>query len=156
MKQFKLFTLVLIVSMMSVGFSACSNDDDNNGSASAIVGKWVTSYYDDYGKVESMMTFGADGRGTISETFTDDPSENYSVVFNYTVEGDLSEGATLKVWGKDADGYGVKITYTATISGSQLTLVMVSHLEEDEIGSGIYEEYDGDLLQGDTIVLQRK
>lgn len=71
------------------------------------------------------MDFHKNGTVTIKESFRDYPEDNYKVTVNYTIEGDLSSGATLSMYGKDADGENYRQTYTATISGKTLTLVGV-------------------------------
>ena len=50
MRTFKLIGMAIIAILISVNFTACSSDDDENGDDSnSIVGFWkITSYDDDF------------------------------------------------------------------------------------------------------------
>lgn len=107
---------------------------------SGIIGTWsMSGTIPGEGYVTSSMTFRADGTCTIKEVFTDYPSDSYSVTVAYSLSGSLSSGATLKMWGKTADGDDYSAGYKATLSGSKLTL------------RGISGE-----AAGDTLVLTRQ
>ena len=71
----------------------------------------------------------------VKETFLDYPNYNYSVTVSYSVIGNLETEATIKMWGKDADGDEMEQTWIASISGSIL--------------------YLGD-LEGNIIILQKE
>lgn len=46
MKVIKFFSMALLAIVMSVGFIACSSDDDNDegGNNASLVGKWKSAY----------------------------------------------------------------------------------------------------------------
>ncbi|MCM1517064.1 MAG: hypothetical protein NC117_00270 [Pseudoflavonifractor sp.] len=117
---------VLFCAMISCfALTSCGDDDDEPGDASSLVGKWGMEGVLDGDYVTSTMDFHKNGTVTVEEKFRNYPEDNYKVTVNYTVEGDLSEGATLNMYGKDADGENYSQTYVATISGKTLTLIGV-------------------------------
>lgn len=70
MKQIKLFSMMLLLATIFVGFNACSSDDDNNNQSSyeeLIIGKWLLIVSDGSNEVEHLvfksngiMTWGSD------------------------------------------------------------------------------------------------
>lgn len=77
MKQIKLFSMMLLLATMFVGFNACSDDDDDKGNDS-IVGKWkvMQSGYDG-----DFMNFTSDGKFEYYHA-----SRDYSEYGKYKVE----------------------------------------------------------------------
>lgn len=78
MKTFKLFGMALLAIIMSVGFIACSSDDDNEetGGNTSLVGKWKSEWLGEtadektfdlnnteVAEVYSYYTFNSDGTG---------------------------------------------------------------------------------------------
>ncbi len=78
MKIFKLLGMALLVIIVSVGFIACSSDDDNEetGNNTSLVGKWKTEWLGEHAdeksfdlnntevaEVYSYYTFNSDGTG---------------------------------------------------------------------------------------------
>lgn len=105
-----LVLIVLSVSLMLVGFTACSNDKE--AAEPTIIGKWVYESSDDM-----YYTFNEDGTGSYffiggELKFTyEDSGEAVTIhyetatepsVFKYTIEGD-----TLKI----EDSFGDMVTY---------------------------------------------
>lgn len=117
-----------------------TGSSENTSGNHALLGAWETSgNIEGEGYVSTAMTFKKDGTCLIEETYRDYPEDSYSVTVNYSVEGSLSSGATLKMWGNTVDGDAYDATYLATISGKKLTLKCIS-------GEGA----------GDTLTLNRK
>ena len=75
---------VMMVAMLSVGFAACGNDDDDE-SGSSVVGTW--SGRD--GKDQLTLTFNSSGSGTYVARYNDSYSgmETDTGSFTYTMEG---------------------------------------------------------------------
>ena len=90
---------------------------------------------DEDGYITSSLTFKSNGKCIVKETFQDYPNYNYSVTVSYSVIGNLETEATIKMWGKDADGDEMEQTWIALISGNRLYL---------------------DDLEGNTIILQKE
>jgi len=126
-KQVKKIWLLplFICTIMSFCFLTSCADDDKNGpdNTSSIVGKWGMEGYIDGDYVISTLELKKDGKAIIEEKFRDYPEDNYKVVVNYTIDGDVATGAKLFLSGKDADGEEYSQNYIATISGNKLTLV---------------------------------
>lgn len=102
-------------------------DNPGNGggeiSDSSIIGTWSMSGYEEgVGYYESSLTFNKNGKCVIKETSTEDSEGNYTVTVSYSVSGDLSKSAILKLWGKTVDGDNYRVSYAAKISGNKLIL----------------------------------
>ena len=100
--------MALVAIIMSVNFTACSDDDDDN----PIVGTWRGEVVDDgKGGYSESFTFNADGSG-IWQEFKDGKQID-SESFKYSLDGD-------KITFTWSDGE----TYTSTfsISGNRLTI----------------------------------
>ena len=74
---------ILMVTMLSVGITACSSDDDDD---KAVVGTWSGQDGRDY----LTLTFKSDGTGTYISRYYDSYSgmETDSGTFTYVMEGD--------------------------------------------------------------------
>lgn len=113
-----------IMAAVATTFTACGDDDDEPGIDGDLIGTWSYTGPDyESGYTTCTLTFKKDGTAQIHEEFTDFPEDNYTQSIEYSVEGDLSSGATLRLWGHDLDGEFTDITFLATLSGKKLTLV---------------------------------
>lgn len=139
MKNFKIFGMALLCAVLSLTFSACSDDDedDKGGSTSTLAGTWViTNYYDpdpdDDGitPIGNTLTFYYDYtmrvssypdqtrfpytlRGNTLRITFDDETEEY-------MEGELSISGNTAVWtfrDHDEDGFddGEDYVYVMTM-----------------------------------------
>lgn len=110
-----------------------SNGGSSSDNVSSLIGSWQHSgYLEGEGYVTTKITFSSNGTCQIKET---SEGETYSVTLNYTLTGNLSSGAVLKMWGRSVDGDNVSNTYNAVIRGGKLCL------------EGIAGEATGDYLE---------
>lgn len=133
----KKYLHILFIAMISLTVISCDDEnDEKNLEAKALIGTWSYSGMDDEdGYITSSLTFKSNGKCIVKETFQDYPNYNYSVTVSYSVIGNLETEATIKMWGKDADGDEMEQTWIALISGNRLYL---------------------DDLEGNTIILQKE
>lgn len=133
----KKYLHILFIAMISLTVISCDDEnDEKNLGAKALIGTWSYSGMDDEdGYITSSLTFKSNGKCIVKETFQDYPNYNYSVTVSYSVIGNLETEATIKMWGKDADGDEMEQTWIASISGNRLYL---------------------DDLEGNTIILQKE
>ena len=106
-KTFREFSMILLVMLMAVSFSACSSDDDDY---SSIVGTWYTENNSEY--VE--MTFKKDGTVTgywkdlyHGETIIETDKGHYDVIKD-----------VLRIWWDSEDE---PFSVTFSISGNKMT-----------------------------------
>lgn len=101
-----LFTLIM-VAMISAAFVACGDDDDDNGSASGVVGSW--SGRD--GREYLTLTFKSGGSGVWTERYNDSYSgmETHVTDFTYVMEGKSKGIITIEeydsYYGTDTEHY---------------------------------------------------
>ncbi len=101
------------------------SDKPETGATNDLCHTWVMEgYIPGEGHYRSSMTFKSDGTCFISEQ-APDPEDSYTATVNYSIEGDLSNGATLKLWGKTVDGDFMTLIYIATISSDGKTLGLI-------------------------------
>ena len=103
MRKIKWTMLALVtLALLSLGFSACSSDDDS-GDGTGVVGVWDASgEWDgssDYKKV--VATFKSNGTGTLDAVFTETYRETES--FTYVKDNDTSGTMNVKQY-DDSDG----------------------------------------------------
>lgn len=129
-KAMRFALMFFIMAAVATTFTACGDDDDEPGIDGDLIGTWTYSGTDfDGDRVNTSMTFKKDGSCILHEEFPDYPEDNYTATVSYSVTGDLSSGATLRLWGWIENGeedFGYDATYRATISGKSLTLVGIS------------------------------
>lgn len=142
MKTFKLFGLALMAVLLSVGFAACGDDDDEDAVSSEIVGTWVADSY-------TTVTFNSNGTGYTTETYNGE-TETYNFTYTYN-----AETGVLKV---TADGETITMT-NVKIKGNTLTYVDEEGDTEtltkkgsstDDNGGSSDQETSGDLLTSVT------
>lgn len=108
MKTLRFFGMALMTILLSVSFTACSSDDDDNGSNSAIVGKWSWD-----GEEDDYFIFKSNGTG-YNYWYDDDENEWTTDNFSYKLQDEV---LTI-VWdGDEAD----KDTYKCTINSNKMT-----------------------------------
>lgn len=146
MKKFG-FLLSFLMMALCVGFTSCSDDDDEKGGqiTGSIVGTWQTTWSKGYGYdkiynesdkwdeayTEDIFVFNSNGTGCLydEEDYYED-EEDYHEDFTWTLSG-----RTLTIVYGDEDEDDIEKYYVNTLSGS--TLVIIYH-EKDENE----EEYD--------------
>lgn len=85
---------------------------------------WRAEYYDsEDGHVYTTIYFHTDGTCTFKEEFKDYPEDNYKVTLSYSVEGNLSKGARLKMWGKTADGDPAYVDFFALLTSDNVLIL---------------------------------
>lgn len=92
MQKFKLITIILLLSTLFIGFSACSDDDDKEKTEHLIVGKWKR--INEEGSLHTHVEFKSDK--TFKYTSTEDSEE--VEVGKWKIEGDM-----LYEWFSDQD-----------------------------------------------------
>lgn len=106
---------VMMVAMLSVGFTACSDDDDNNndGGGNTVVGTWSGVDEDGY---MLTLTFNSNNTGVLRETYLNYSDYTYS--FTYTMKNENSGSLTYM------ENEGKYYTYTCTFTLSGNTLIL--------------------------------
>lgn len=86
-KTFRVFGMLLCAIFMAVGFTSCSDDDDDEGS---IVGTWMLMIQDDYGQWFCQYNFKSDGSLQVKDWSSEDgePS-SYEATGKWSVAGDI-------------------------------------------------------------------
>ena len=107
MKTLRLIGTTLLMVVLCLNFTACSDDDDDD-SSNPIVGVWQN---DDEGE-HLRWTFRNDGSGE-EHLFYDDDSESYTYQFTYTYD---SKSSTLIINYDDDD----TDKYTININGNTM------------------------------------
>ena len=138
-KLYKYAIMAVCAILMSVSFTSCGDDDDNdfdgdNPSVNqALIGTWESRYYDsdEAEYITSTITFKKNGKCTISESCEKHPQDSYSVTVNYSVHGDITGSARLSMWGKDIEGEYTQLEFIATISGNNLKM---TEIEGENVG----------------------
>lgn len=105
MKLKKFLAFLIIGIATCIGFSACSDDDDNDKtSENSLIGRWNHSEFDDEeGETISTLQFQKNGKGTVIVISQLDPEENVINPFSWSLTGNIAEEATLTIEGKNAD-----------------------------------------------------
>jgi len=105
MKQlFKYFSMVVMVAVMTVSFSSC--DDDKNDDvlkSTSIVGRWECAQADDESSFKMILTFNSDATGIIEETWSSKASSAYSMRFTWSTTTNADGDNILKVSYVDGD-----------------------------------------------------
>lgn len=128
MKTFRYFGVVLIAILVSVAFTACSSDDDDdNGYSTAIIGTWTEQGTSSY---STEITFNSDG--TCSELTT---LESTSAKMKYNGSYNVKDNKLTLNWteclgwnpfsGKwmNLDEEPETVVITITIDGNKMTFV---------------------------------
>lgn len=111
---------------LCLGFTACGDDDDDDApdSSSLLIGTWENVYTDEIdGTITESLIFEKDGTLVSKVSYSNYPDEYECLTLKWTLKGDITSEATLKVSGKDSDGTMTNVTYKATIAGNRLFLV---------------------------------
>ena len=86
----KRFFLFLTLAVTACGFVACSDDDDNGGSDTSIVGTWAAEVYEDGSSLSITYTFTSNGLGKLQRTMKDSTSSyTESETFSYTYDAGI-------------------------------------------------------------------
>lgn len=97
---------IIMVAMLSVGFSACGDDGDENDKSNSVVGTWTGR--DGYHRL--TLTFSSNNTGTILSIWDDEPGRDTDTVdFKYVMES-KNEG-TITYEELDSGKYYTKILY---------------------------------------------
>lgn len=110
-KMKKVFSMMLMLLVMSISMVSCSNDDEPENPANKIVGTW--SQTNSYG-VKIAITFNADETGYIKYTY--ETGNDQTEVFEYTYDATEHE---LYILGDDCQLSG---SYDVVITATKLTL----------------------------------
>jgi len=111
MKKLHSILALLLITICSMNFAACSDDDDDDASSSEIVGKWAFS--DD---TEAGFIFKQNGEFWVWEDGDEDHEGSYRVSGKKLILNGQEESyefsiveltaTTLVLGGQDEDGYG--------------------------------------------------
>lgn len=98
---------IIMVAMLSIGFGACSSDDDND-SSSGVVGTWSGQDGKDY----LTLTFKSGGSGTWTSRYYDSYSgmETDNGSFTYKMDGKSKGMITIKEY-DSYSGYNTEHIY---------------------------------------------
>lgn len=118
-KYFKLL-MVALFATLSFTLTSCGDDDD----AGALIGKWEYNWTDPddgcnyYGSVE----FKKDDTFTMTEIDTEEGEVVYTntVKGTYSVDGDVTEGASVYMVGVDSNNDRSEATVWAVVNGKTL------------------------------------
>lgn len=140
MKTFKLFCMALMAVLMSAGFAACGDDDEEDTVSSEIVGTWVADSY-------TTITFNSNGTGYVTETYNGE-TETYNFTFTYNAETGIlkvtEDGETVTM--TNVKIHGNTLTYVDE-EGDTVTLTKKGSTTDDDDNSGSSEqETSGNLL----------
>ena len=140
MKNYKIFYTLFMLLSMSLGFTACSDDDDDV-STNDLVGTWEAIWEEGYEKWEDgidewdeapedqyRIIFNADG--TYSSEYYYSGKWHEEVIGTYSVKGN-------KLYGKNEEG-----DYVATIFSLTSTQLILEEYEKYSDEYGIEEEYN--------------
>lgn len=148
MKALRFFGMVLITVLLSVGFAACSSDDDDDiGNVSTLYGTWETTHFEGWEKINGelddewnedasesednmRLAFASDGEVTIY--YKSGSSWSVDEVCDYTISGN-------KLYIKEYDGDEDWVCTIKTLNAS--TLVIESSSSETEDGDK-YQSYE--------------
>ena len=121
-KQSLSWLALLLAVVLSVGFSSCDKDDDDeNSSGGSIVGYWEFREVDDAGYVVEAYRFYADG--TYDMEGSEVSYSGYSDSWGENGVYSLSGRTLTLVCHESSDGYvSGPLTYTVKIDGNKLTL----------------------------------
>lgn len=111
MKRVYYFLMVMLMALVTVGFTACGDDDDEP-KESSIVGTWSSKYVDEDGEGELLIQFTKSGDFHSVEVYDHEPP--YVEHGKYTVSGNK---LTI-VYDEDNE----KETYEYSIKGDNLTI----------------------------------
>lgn len=117
MKQKSIFLSLLammMVAMLSVGFVACDNDDEEEGD---VIGTWTGTI--ENGQNQMTMTFKEDGTGMIAGFL---PVENYTYEQSFTYIMESKSKGILMIENEDADIDDPNIRWYFEIDGKKLRL----------------------------------
>lgn len=127
LNNLKYMAMALFVAMLSLSFTACSDDDDDpKVGNSNIVGTWVMDDYYNAGKdCRVILVFGSNGSGSLTFDYddgTDDDTSYFQYVYREK-EGGISTvefiwTGTSKPLYYDDDEYSVSVTSSRLRIGS--------------------------------------
>jgi len=126
MKQIRLFSMMLLLATMFLGFTACSSDDDNNGKEEhLIVGKWKELGI----KTSTILEFNLNG----TFQYTDSEDTDYEEHGKWKIE---SDGKLYFLFSDEDTWWASKIHEVNSTS-----LVMEEYLEDNTTLSGSKDSY---------------
>lgn len=99
MKQlFKYFSMAMLVAVMVVSFSSCSDDkNDDVLKSTSIVGRWECTQSDDENLFKMVLTFNSDATGIIDEAWSTRASSAYSMQFTWSTTTNANGDNILRV-----------------------------------------------------------
>ncbi|MDH6309690.1 YD repeat-containing protein [Dysgonomonas sp. PFB1-18] len=116
MKTFyKIMPLIVLATIFSLGFSSCSDDDDNNGNTDnkKYVPSLITIDPGTAGEQTLTITYDKDYRVASIVCFTPDENETQTDIFEYNTTGNLVKWTQKSSVGNvdDKDPYAITYTY---------------------------------------------
>ena len=114
MKTLRFIGMAVIAVIMSVNFTACSDDDEDEAVANPLIGTWQETDDDNY----LLWTFKADGTGTEQEYYQGNLDEPYSFTYTY----DSKTSILVINYGEHA-GEDEIDSYDVTIYGSTMKTI---------------------------------
>lgn len=121
-KILTMFSFALMFAMIT-GITACSNDDDDLGDVSKVVGTWIADDYDHFYSNISI-TFNADGSGSFSMEHMGNFISVYRGTFTYKVKDNkvITDGV-VGIANSDGESSTRSFSNTLEIRGNSLTVV---------------------------------
>lgn len=124
-KTFRIVCIAIYAILLLGSLSACSKDDDDKlpPTPPEILGTWSGSYTDEDGDgVKVTMTFNENHTGVYNEI--DSSNDSYTLPFQYTVTGDITNFsiAELHYWGTDNYGDKEDVRVKISVTGNTMRL----------------------------------
>ena len=132
---------IMMVAMLSVGFTSCGDDDDEGGSVNSdLVGTW-TKQYDRLGVIGLKLT--SNGEAYYNEWSTGETPnfDNVKSPARFTVSGSI-----IRFTHPQEKGYYEEYTYTLSEDKKQVTFSLVDRDEDSHglsaISGGTFTKYE--------------
>lgn len=109
MKTLRFFGMVLVTVLLSVGFAACSSNDENNSSSSDLIGKWICT----------SSTFTPNENGRDPDNYYEREDGSYKYGYGIAV----GEGLDFLSGGKCLELDGSESEMTWTLSSGKLSII---------------------------------
>lgn len=125
MKKYMKLLMAALFAALTFSLASCNNDDDDSSDdlSNGLSGVWEGRWTEDGESGTIKLNFKSSSKVIVSETYDQYPEDNFTQEMSYTLDGNPYEGAILKIWGRDVDGYPTTIELYINIDGKTMTCV---------------------------------
>ena len=81
-------TLLIILSIITISFTACNSNDDEQGSNDSLTGTWATSFSEEGFSFSETLTFTATTFLVVGTETEDGETSNYRIEGTYQLDGE--------------------------------------------------------------------